>query len=922
MVSMNFKNIIPHIVTASLLLGSFLLLFFWKNHSNNRPEINNLLSSQGIEEDRGGRRAYENERHRNPVTGLVPANARLDEMKMIQRNFLKKLSEGRSSRKDQMQETLPAWKCIGPNNLGGRTRALAIDRGDPTEKTILAGCVSGGMWRSENGGQTWVKTSAAEQLQSVSCIAQDIRAGHRNTWYYGTGEMFDASDPENDNGLVRGNGIFKSVDGGRSWQVLPSTVSGKEHLYDNAFDYVWDVEVDVSNANEDEVYAATINGIFRSVDGGTVWQKVLASTSDGGRYTDLVITSKGVVFATISNINGMAMQSGVFRSADGITWQNLTPPWWPRRFNRVVMAVPPSNENKMYVLADLSTVNRKSHLLCIYEQSRGWRNISANLPDYEYDIGDYDSQLSFNMVMAAKPDDENTIFLGGINLYRSTDGFETQENTQWIGGYDPRKTDLSKYPHQHPDQHAIVFFKDPMKMMVGHDGGVSLLGNNKEEVAQWKSISAGYVTTQFYTAAINQAASDGIVIGGMQDNGSYFGLHDRPANEWASLLSGDGSSCAVSNNGNRYYVSSQYGRIYRMDYDRGEYKGFARIDPPEPLNYLFINPFVLDTYNSNILYMAGGECIWRNDNASRVPGGSNETSSAYWKKLDGACSKGGNITALAVSSVPGNVLYYGTSRGRLFKLNNSNEATGPAIDITGQSFPNYFGRQIGYISSISVDPFDAERIMVSFSNYEVMSIFFSDDGGASWSAVAGNLETQSNGGGAGPAVYSCAMLHRQNSTLYLVGTSAGLFYTDQLAGMQTSWTWEKSIGNVPVETIVCRQKDGLVLAATHGYGIHTTRFTDATDPKLEPLVFSVGQNYPNPVSNGNSTFIPLRMDEDRYMDLKLYDATGRTIKSIFEGEIKAGDHLIEFNAGSLAPGTYFYGLKGYNSTVTKRMIVW
>jgi hypothetical protein len=480
-------------------------------------DIENVLSSEGLEEERGGRKKFELLRHQSPRLERVPHDVRSAEAAWMEK-LTKDQAAGRRNRNMTDQ---PQWQNIGPYNVGGRTRALALDVSDPSERTILAGCVTGGMWRSEDLGSTWLKTSGPSQLPSVNCLVQDTRKGHEQTWYFGTGEVFDASAPDDDNGLLRGNGIYKSLDGGRSWRSLASTTTGWEDLYDNPFDYVWDLAMDVSNSNQDEVYAATINGIFRSTNGGESWEQVLWSSGKSGRFTDLTITSHGVVYATISDTQDNLISGGIFRSPDGLHWEKINPAWWPLKFNRVVLAVCPGNENKLFVLADLSTEAKKKHLLCTFEEGKGWEDLSANLPDYSYDLGDYNSQLSFTMTLAVKPDDENVVFLGGINLYRSTDGFRTPGNIRWIGGYDPRKTDRSKYPQHHPDQHAVVFFRDNKKILSGHDGGISMLQDNLAEVAEWKSLNNGYVTSQFYSVAMNQASTDESLIGGMQDNGTF-----------------------------------------------------------------------------------------------------------------------------------------------------------------------------------------------------------------------------------------------------------------------------------------------------------------------------------------------------------------------------------------------------------------
>jgi hypothetical protein len=914
-------------VTDTTGVGVIVLVFFYFVFDNSlvreivpvfkRSGIQNELSSEGIEEERGGRKKFELLRHQSPGLERVPYYIRPAETAWME-NITKVQSP--IGRKGKMTDRTQ-WQNIGPYNLGGRTRALALDISDLSERTILAGCVTGGMWRSEDLGSTWHKTSGASQSPSVNCLVQDTRKGHEQKWYFGTGEVFDASAPDDDNGLIRGNGIYKSLNGGRSWKLLASTSTGDDHLYDNPFDYVWDLAIDTSNPEQDELYAATINGIFRSVNGGESWEQVLWSSGKSGRFTDLAITSDGVVYATISDTQDNLISGGIFRSTDGLHWEKINPVWWPVKFNRVVLAVCPGNENKLFVLADLSTEAKKKHLLCVFEEGKGWKDLSANLPDYPYGLGDYDSQLSFTMTLAVKPDDENVVFLGGVNLYRSTDGFRTLGNIQWIGGYEPRKTDRSKYPQHHPDQHALVFFRDNKKMLSGHDGGISMLQDNLADVADWKSLNNGYVTSQFYSVAINQASTDEVLVGGMQDNGTYSGRVEAETRSWTSILAGDGSHCAISNNGDHYYVSSQYGRIYRLDHRQGNYSGFARIDPAASLNYLFINPFVLDPYNSNILYMAGGECIWRNDNAAGIPSGSDEPVMHHWRKLEGTCT-GGNISALAVSSVPENIVYYGTSKGRLFRMNDANTGDPKITEITGSNFPDYFGRPVGYISSLSVDPFDAQRIMVTFSNYEIESVYFSADGGIRWESIGGNLEVNSQESKTGPAVYSGSMLHRSKSILYFLGTSTGLFYTDSLQGTKTIWHWIQEVGNIPVEMVVSRQTDGTVVAATHGNGIYKITYDDAITPELRPLTFSMDQNYPNPVIQGNTTVIPLRVDEDMPAEMKLFDASGKLVTILIKDQIKTGEHAIEVSTEGLSPGIYYYSFtSSLRGRKVKKLIV-
>lgn len=917
-----------YVILVTLLSACIVAYFIIQNSNSTDQEKNAIIwafndpaikefiekseSSEGDEEDPQGRITYELLRHQNPLTGKVPGNMRNKELA-----FSQDLASARNARVGSVEDI---WTLTGPSNLGGRTRAIALDVSDQTQKIIFAGGVTGGMWRSEDSGKSWAQTTLPNQLHSVSCIAQDTRVGHQQVWYYGTGEMVTINDLEA--GLLKGNGIFKSIDGGKSWNILPSTQTDSPQIYDSSFDYTWNIVIDNQNTDQEEIYVAASGGIYRSTNGGGAWQRVLGTGNTSGRYTDIAITSNGTLYATLSNINGTVdVLAGIYRSVDGIAWDNITPTWWPTVFNRVVLGTSASNNNKLYVLADISTSSQNASILAQYNVNV-WKDLSENLPDYTYNTGDYSSQFSFCMYIKVKPDDDKTVFLGGINLYRSTDGFSSKTNT-WIGGYDPDKTDLSKYANHHPDQHALIFFNDANKMLSAHDGGVSITSNNTEAKIKWESLNAGYFTTQFYSVAMNNSKANDVVIGGMQDNGTYGTNTIKGLEKWESLLAGDGSFSAISNNGKRYYVSSQYGRIFRLDFkDDGKYAGFTRVDPEGEYDYLFVNPFVLDPVNSNIMYLATGHNIYRNDNLTGIPVNSNRPTALGWEIIQGT-ETDGIISAVAVSSYPGNVLYYGTSNGNLYRVDQSNTQNATRTEVTGIYFPKYFGNPTGYISSIGIDPFDANKVLVTFSNYEIRSIFYTEDGGITWTNVGGNLEQNLDGSGNGPAVYWTAMLHLTSTTKYFVATSIGLFTTDKLQGNQTIWESNSSIGAVPVYMIQARQKDGRVLAATHGNGIYRIEFPDALPPLIEPLSVSLSQNYPNPFIGSTGTKITFSIDEQLPVVLKVYNSEGKEIATLINNTLKAGSYVNDFNSAShnLSAGIYFYRIQVGNYKKTMKMIV-
>ncbi|HIF14838.1 MAG TPA: hypothetical protein EYQ86_05770, partial [Bacteroidetes bacterium] len=375
--------------------------------------------------------------------------------------------------KAQFPEALlnvPVFKHRGPHNVGGRTRALGIDM--TNDSIYLAGGASGAIYRSINAGKSWIKETDPDQVLSVSCIAQDTRQGKQNVWYFGTGEAFGAS-ASGGGAYYLGNGLYKSADSGKTWASLSSTATNTPHDFDGLWDLSWNIALDNSNDTADVIYSAILGAIMRSGDGGQSWTKCLGgSTSSFSYCTDVVITDSGIVYATLSS-DGPASQNGLWRSEDGISWVNINDSLWPAIYDRVVMAVNPYDQKEVYFLAVTPGAGKE----CIawdgdsewvslwkYEDINNgiWTNLSANIPTGPYRFDDFCPQGGYNLHIACSPYDSNTLFVGGTNLYRSTDGFRSDSNTSFIGGY-KEDTDLpffDLYPNQHPDQHRLVFQKN------------------------------------------------------------------------------------------------------------------------------------------------------------------------------------------------------------------------------------------------------------------------------------------------------------------------------------------------------------------------------------------------------------------------------------------------------------------------------
>ena len=466
-----------------------------------------------------------------------------------------------------------------------------------------------------------------------------------------------------------------------------------------------------------------------------------------------------------------------------------------------------------------------------------------------------------------------------------------------------------------------------------NDGGIYKSANFMTDTVAWTPLNNGYLTSMFYTVALDHATpNDSTIIGGLQDNNSWFVNSKNPQKIWSPVFFGDGSYCAVANNKLNYYFSIQNGKMQKMQLDAaGNVLARRRIDPIGGKGYQFVNPYILDPNNNNRIYLAGGKNLWRNDSLNIIilqnpslSGGWDSISTGWTKFSDTVPTTGATITALAVSKQPANVLYYGTSNKKVYRINNANVGTPAAVDITGSAFPNNAN-----VSCIAIDPTNAKKVMVAFSNYSVYSIFYSanaDSTVPTWIKVAGNLEQNSNttGTGNGPSVRWVSMMPVSGGTVFLAATSTGVYATDSLLGASTLWAQQgaTTIGNAICDMIDFRISDGLVVVATHSHGIYTTNITSKND------VVSVHEisndelqmtNYPNPFSN--STTIRFTLSKNSKVKLNIYDMNGRLIQTLADKELSSGEHRLEFSSGNISTGIYYCVLRSGEAIETRKMII-
>ena len=887
--------------------------------------------------------AYQLEKLKDPRTGMIPAGMRARELEFVAGLPSHAAGEGQD------------WNARGPANLGGRMLCIAIDIDN--EEHFLAGSASGGTWESKTHGLAWSKTTSPDAEQSATCIVQDKRPGKHSTWYYGTGELLSTTDRNistNARTIGIGNGIYKSTDNGSTWQPLTFTQSGSPAHLSEIFQGVWRIVTDPVRLDKDIVYAACYGAIMRSEDGGAHWTVTLGDVENKSFCTDLAITSDGVIYAALSGF-GFGVQppakQGIWRSVDGLNWTKITPEGFPVD-NRVTrLAIAPSNQKVMYVFTesqspDLTPLNGYTNSVNTFWKmtwnssagAAGWENRTSGIPGAGN--GSINS-FPFSMVvyggycfaMGVRPDNENDVFIGGLNMHRSVNGFADSLHTTYIGGY---PYDMDSVHQLHPDMHAITFLpSNPDVMFVANDGGIYKTFDCMADssLMTWQRMNFRLTTSQFYSITIDHGASgDDWILGGLQDNNWYYSVTDNPAELWLDInICYDGFASAVARNWEYSVITAYCGNLWTCRFDNNMHAIdiFPQLpdtllkyyDPVMGSNSLF--PFyqnmAIDPVSYRTFYLPTITSIWRKDDmkAAAYDSGLRNAGWSHLSNVDvGAASQ---ISYLAVSTIPANRIYYGTNFGKVFRLDNANTGNPVPAEVTGSNFPPN-----AFVAFVDIDPANADNVMVTFSNYGVRSIFYSSDGGTAWTPVSGNLEASPDGSGAGPSVRCTKQMSFQGHKVYFAGTSSGLFSTTELKGDSTVWKREgvNTIGNVIVDMIDARETDGFIAIATHGNGVYSTYYNPSAGigDHNQKYPWQVTSVFPNP-STGPVT-VALSAQTPVPMEISLFDLSGKFCGSLSESMLNGGDQKIQLSLAGRKPGVYWMRFSVKGQVQTKKIVLY
>jgi hypothetical protein len=804
----------------------------------------------------------------DPATGEIPRDIQRKETALLQN------IQERQSRTGFRTTVNNTYETAGPTQNGGRSRCVAFDM--RTNQVLIAGGVSGGIFRSTNGGATWSYVHPANETRLISCIAQDPRPGFQDTWYAGTGELLGPS-PSYPNAFIPGHGIFKSTNNGITWTRLTSTSVGTEaESFDDVFDVVFNVQVNSSG----HIYAAILGYIVRSTDGGTTWSALLegsfSNNDTESLATDIVISKNNPTtkyYAAFSGRNGSSDSAGVWQSTNGTTWSRIAGAGFGAGFvsgwrtydntvsggaytsgwGKTVLAVAPSNANILYVMYDnaqSAATNQPEADLWRADLSGTpvWNNRTSGLNALQNGttVQYMELQGGYNMLLAVHPTNTELVLAGGVNLFRSTDGFQTVR--RFIGG-EPSNTYTDNFGASHVDHHSFAF--DPSnanRVVIASDGGLGVISNITATTPVWGLFSTNFQTYQFYHVAIDPTPGARVFAGGAQDNSTTYldtkGILNPPLpdpnDQYVGLVGGDGGMVGLSpsTSFSQYlYASAQEGFLFRA-YLEGANTTGAEITPSAAPPGNFVTYYHLDNDNTDILYYVADDRIWRTTSATTA------TPTTGWTEMTGVgTTLTGDIFALATTRGTYNpatsILYIGTQNGRIFRLTNPRDAAASTNPVNISPSLALGMTSGSLVREIAVHPTNPDIVLAVVSNYGVQSAFFTSNATSAtpiWQAVEGNIGLAS--------FRSCAIVATTTGTEYYVGTSIGLFSTTAMNGASTVWTLEgpAMMQGAIISDLVLRATDNTLLVGTHGNGMFVAN------------IGNVATSIPNVITN-DKTFI-------------------------------------------------------------------
>ena len=656
--------------------------------------------------------------------------------------------------------------------------------------------------------------------------------------------------------------------------------------------YVAGAESFYSDASPSTLFGRNDYGVYKSVNGASFSKVIMPKNPQGNEYepNNIGIAADNSIYIASTGDTFSEGGGAIFHSTDGV---NFILKHTVSDGDRTEIVCSKTNAGTIYVLAQLSS------RVGIYKTTDGFETVATlALPsDADTDIPANDftrGQAYYNLLLRVDPNDENTVYVGGIDLFKSTDGGSSWgQISKWSNNNLLSGLDLSIV---HADQHGLAF-ANSSRMVFSNDGGVYFSNDAGTTIS---SRNKGYNTLQFYTVGVapTTAFVGDYFLAGAQDNGSQlFENSDDGVDGSEDISGGDGAHCFFDQDGTDKYFIVNYvynNSIQLYDFNTGSYRVINQENPSSG-NGDFINAEELDS-NLDRLYSN-----YSNDTEFIIVRYSNIKSGTVTKTDLTNDLMDAEPSVLRISPYTTNAsnLFVGLKNGKVLLVSRANSFINTWTEITGSDF-------IGTVSDIEFGANESE-IFVTMHNYGVQSIWYTVDAGVTWSAKEGDL----------PDIPVKTILQNPlNTEEVIVGTELGVWRTSNFSSVNPSWVQSNNgMSNVKVTDLDLRD-DNTIFASTYGRGVFSGKFTEAAasvkDVLTDKKPFTI---YPT-ISNGN--FTVFAKNTFGKTKVNIFDING---KQVYESNLDFNTNDKQEVSVNLNTGIYMVNLTDENNKKSSSKII-
>jgi photosystem II stability/assembly factor-like uncharacterized protein len=690
------------------------------------------------------------------------------------------------------------FRSIGPAFTSGRISDFAVNPDNHSEFYVATS--SGGVWKTTNRGITLEPVFDAQGSYSIGFVAMD--PNNHNVVWVGTGEN------NNQRSVAYGDGVYKTVDGGKSWKHMG--LKNSEHIG----------MIEIDPRDSDVVYVAATGplwssggdrGLYKTVDGGENWEKILdISDHTGINEVHLDPRNPDVIYATahqrrrhvFTYISG-GPESAIYKSTDGgNNFRKIMKGMPSGDIGRIGLDISPANPDVIYATVEAQT--GKSGFYRSTDRGESWERRSS-----------YSSSGNYYQEVVADPVDVDLVYVMNTFSGVSEDGGKTFSN---VG-------ELNK----HIDNHAQWINPDnPNHLLNGNDGGVY---ESYDRGKTWRFYT-NLPVTQFYKVAVDNDYPFYNVYGGTQDNFTIGGptRSIEPTGltykDWQVTLLGDGFEPHVDpEDPNIIYSQAQYGNLYRFDRQSGETQNIIP-QPPAGADYEYNwnwdSPFLVSSHDNKRLYYASDRVLrsddrgqsWREisgDLTRQIDRNRLEVMGKVWPMdavaKNASTTQYGNIVALAESPLDENLIYAGTDDGLIHVSTDGGENWAKYDEFPGVP-------SMTYVNEIIPSAHDVNVVYAAFNNHKRGDfkpyLLKSSNQGKRWTSIASNLPERGS-------IYAIEE-DPEVADLLFIGTEFSLFMT-----MDGGDYWKKFANGVPtiaVRDINIQTRENDLVLGTFGRGFY------------------------------------------------------------------------------------------------------